>query len=72
MTQTVLKSNHALRDARTGQGLSLRELAFFANVSHSTIARLERGDLDVSAAIKARLARALGKRPEQLWSGEDE
>ena len=40
------------RTFREGQGLSLRELAHIVGVAHRTIARLERGETDVSAAIK--------------------
>jgi transcriptional regulator with XRE-family HTH domain len=72
MTQTMLRPNHALRDARTDQDLSLRQLAFFSHVSHTTIARLERGDLDVAPALKARIARALRVPVSELWTVEED
>ncbi len=34
-----------LREIRMKQGLSLRETAFFVGCAHTTIARLEKGDL---------------------------
>ena len=48
-----------LRTRRAERRLSLRELAYFSECSHTTIARLERGDIDVSPSLKARIARAL-------------
>jgi transcriptional regulator with XRE-family HTH domain len=71
MTQTMLKPNRALRDARAKQGLSLRTLAHFSRVSHTTVARIERGDLDVAPAIKARIARALRVPVAELWPLDD-
>ena len=72
MSQLTLRPNRALRDARTEHGLTLRELAYFSSVSHSTIARLERGDLDVAPALKARIARALRTPVSELWAVEEE
>ena len=48
-----------VRTFREDQELSLRELAHIVGVAHTTIARLEGGETDVSAAVKARIARAL-------------
>ena len=69
MHQAMLKPNRELKAIRTEQELTLRQLAHFAGCSHSTIARLEHGDLDVSPAIKARIARALRTPVEHLWAG---
>jgi transcriptional regulator with XRE-family HTH domain len=68
MTQMSMKPNQRLREVRTGQRLTLRELAHFAGCSHTTIARLERGDLDVAPALKARIARALRVPVADLFS----
>lgn len=61
-----------LRTERESQGLSLRELAHFVGCSHTTIARLERGEIDASPALKARLARALRVPVEELWAHKAE
>lgn len=73
MHSNLTKSHQsALREVRHTQGLSLRELAHFAACSHTTLARLERGDLDVGAALKARIARALRVPVDQLWPSPEE
>ena len=64
------KTHQPLRDVRTAQKLTLRELAFFAGCAHTTIARLERGDLDVAPALKARIARALRVPVAELFPPE--
>lgn len=64
-------ANQRLQDRRTAQGLTLRELAHFAGCSHTTIARLEAGDLDVAPALKARIARALRVPVAVLWPQGD-
>lgn len=61
----------ALREHRGRAGLSLRELAFFVPCSHTTLARLEKGEIDVSASLKARIARTLEVRLEEIWSPID-
>jgi DNA-binding XRE family transcriptional regulator len=66
-----LNDRQQLRGLRVEQGLSLRELAYFAGCSHTTIARLERGDLDVAPALKAKIARALRVPVGDLWSPEE-
>lgn len=59
-----------LRTRRVERQLSLRELAYFAGCSHTTISRLERGDIDVSPALKARIARALRVPAAELFAPE--
>jgi transcriptional regulator with XRE-family HTH domain len=59
-----------LRELRTERHLSIRELAHFAGVAHTTIARLEHGDIDVSASIKCRISRALGVAVD-FWPVEE-
>jgi transcriptional regulator with XRE-family HTH domain len=64
----------SLREIREERGLSLRELGFFANCSHVTLSKLERGQVDASAALKTRIAHALGVSVQRLWGadGSDE
>jgi predicted transcriptional regulator len=64
---TLPKPNRALRERRQAQGLSQRELGYFADCAHTTIARLEHGDIDVAPALKARIARALRAPVSELW-----
>ena len=56
-----------LRNERERQGLSLRELARFADTSPMTLSRLERGKGAVSPAVMARVARVLRVPVEELW-----
>jgi transcriptional regulator with XRE-family HTH domain len=75
VTATTIPSTPAgarLRDARTAQGLSIRELAFFAGCSHTTIQRLENGTLDVAPALKAQIARQLRLPVGALWSPDEQ
>jgi len=66
-------SANPLRTCRKSKGLTLRELAYFAGCAHTTIARLEREEIDVSPTLKARIAHALGVPVQELWaSGLDE
>lgn len=60
-----------LRQERERQGLSLRELGYFSGCSHMTIQRLEVGTLDVSASVKARIARTLRLPVADLWPLEE-
>jgi transcriptional regulator with XRE-family HTH domain len=60
-----------LRDERERQELTQRELAFFADCSHGTIARLEAGTIDVAPALKVRIARALRVPVGELWPREE-
>ena len=48
-----------IRTLREERQLSLRELAHFVDVAHTTVSRLERGETDTSPEVKARIARAL-------------
>lgn len=48
----------------------MRELAHFAGCSHVAIQRLENGTLGGSAALKARIARALRIPVADLWPAE--
>ena len=50
---------NCIRTLREERQLSLRELAHFVDIAHTTVSRLERGETDVSAEVKARIARTL-------------
>ena len=67
MIQPETRTMSQLRNERERQGLSLRELAHFADTSAMTVSRLERGEGEVSPAVKARVARALRVSVEKLW-----
>jgi transcriptional regulator with XRE-family HTH domain len=59
-----------IRRERKRQQLSMRELAHFVGVSHATVQRVENGSLDVSPAIKVRIAHALRVPVAELWPPE--
>ena len=63
-------SGPKLRQERRRQGLTLRDLAHFVGCSHATIARIEAGTIDVSPALKVRIARALRVPVGELWPAE--
>lgn len=67
---TTSQATSQLRREREAQGLSLRELAHFANCSHMTVQRLEIGTLDVAPATRARIAHALRVPVAELWPQE--
>ena len=50
---------NCIRTLREERQLSLRELAHFVDIAHTTVSRLERDETDVSVEVKARIARAL-------------
>jgi transcriptional regulator with XRE-family HTH domain len=61
-----------LRDARTGAGLSQRELAQRAGTSQAMVARIERGRQSPSLATLERLVRACGRELRVEVAGEPE
>lgn len=69
MTSSI--PNTKLRFERRRQGLSLRELAYFAGCSHMTVQRAEAGTLDLAPAMKARIAHALRVPVAELWAPEN-
>ena len=71
VTQSHTKAQQTLRQRRIEQGLTLRELVYFAGCSHGTISRLEHGTLDVAPALKARIAKALRVPVAELWAPEN-
>ncbi|MFL6139621.1 MAG: helix-turn-helix domain-containing protein [Frankiaceae bacterium] len=73
MTNRVVNNSQLLatriRQLRTAAGLSVRALAVAAGVDFSWIARLERGEYrSPDPRCLARLARALGVEPAELYS----
>jgi transcriptional regulator with XRE-family HTH domain len=60
-----------IREERKRQGLTGRELAYFAGCSPMTVSRLERGVTEnVAPAVKVRIARVLRVPVEALWPVE--
>ncbi|GAA4991937.1 XRE family transcriptional regulator [Kitasatospora paranensis] len=55
-----------LAELRTGSGWSLEELARRADISRSTLSRLERAEISPTAALLGRLCRAYGRTMSQL------
>jgi len=66
MSERLRSTSSLLRAERERQGLSGKELAFFAGCTPMAISRLERG-LGGSAALKASVARVLRVPVEELW-----
>ena len=56
---TVRKMPHRLRAWRTRRGLTQKQLAALAKVSHGYLARLERGRQDPTLGTLEKLARGL-------------
>jgi DNA-binding XRE family transcriptional regulator len=61
----------ALGNRRREKKLTQRELAYFAGCSRTTVSMLESGKLEVSVALKARIAHALGIDVAELWPPAD-
>jgi transcriptional regulator with XRE-family HTH domain len=59
----ITKPGKLIRDLRTRHGLSQRELAYRAGTSQSAIARLERGDEDITWTRLSSILAAMGERP---------
>jgi len=57
---------HRLRQARTMEGLSLRELSQLIGqaVSHAALAKYEKGEMMPDSSLLARLSRVLGQQPD--------
>ncbi|GJF31569.1 DNA-binding protein [Kitasatospora sp. NE20-6] len=69
---TDLRLAARLAELRTGQGWSLDELALRADVSRSTLSRLERAEISPTAALLGRLCRAYGRTMSQLLAEVEE
>jgi transcriptional regulator with XRE-family HTH domain len=64
---SCVKSNSPLRDARIARGLSLRQLAQRAGISHTAIRLAESADPStVSVRVRCAIARGLGLPPSSL------
>lgn len=61
-----------LAELRTGRGWSLDELARRADVSRSTLSRLERAEISPTATLLGRLCRAYGRTMSQLLAEVEE
>lgn len=58
-----------IRLERTGQRLSLKQLAVRADCSVSLLSQVERGESAISVAVLCRVAHALGIQPGALLVG---
>lgn len=56
----------AIREARKGQGLTMKDLALLSSVSYSTIVKIEANDTGVRLENLLAVSNALGLR---LWIG---
>ncbi|MEV7182183.1 XRE family transcriptional regulator [Kitasatospora sp. NPDC093679] len=61
-----------LAELRTAHGWSLDDLALRADVSRSTLSRLERAEISPTAALLGRLCRAYGRTMSQLLAEVEE
>jgi putative transcriptional regulator len=61
-----------LKSARTAQGLTQQELAGQIGVTRQTIIAIEKGKFVPSVRLALELARALGRRVEELFWLEEE
>ncbi|MGH6911002.1 MAG: helix-turn-helix domain-containing protein [Phenylobacterium sp.] len=65
----LLTLGRGIRVLRDATGLSQEELAERAGLSRNYVGLLERGERNASATALIAIARALGARPGDLWSG---
>lgn len=56
-----------VRRARASMGLTLREVAYFAETTEASLSRIERGLQEPSVTLKVRLARVLGEPLSELF-----
>lgn len=59
-----------LKIIRTGKGISQRELSTLCNVDHSYIAKVERGEKNITILTVLELATALEVKPRRLLDFE--
>jgi len=55
-----------LNELRVKKKLSLRQLSYLSNLDHSTIAKIEKGSINITFTTLAELARALEVHPKEL------
>jgi len=55
-----------VRDCRTGEGLTLQQLATRCGVAASTIHKIEAQQMVPTVSVLMKIARGLGRRPEEL------
>ena len=61
-----------IEELRTQAGLSRQELADQVGVHYQTIGYIERGEYSPSLVLALQIAKALGKKVEQVFSLEEE
>lgn len=67
---TTLGEN--VKKLRTKRELSLRQLAAMCNVDHSVIAKIEKGEINITILTLAELAKGLEVHPKKLMDFEIE
>lgn len=77
MAKQVTKSNlHVfganLQKLREAQGLSYRQMATACDIDHSKIAKIEKGQINITLTTVFQLAKALSVPPAQLFDGDFE
>lgn len=77
MAKQANKSNlHAfgahLQKLREGQGLSYRQMATACDIDHSKIAKIEKGQVNITLTTVFQLAKALSLSPDQLFTTDFE
>lgn len=77
MAKKVTKSNlHAfgahLQKLREEQGLSYRQMATACDIDHSKIAKIEKGQVNITLTTVFQLAKALSVSPAQLFDADFE
>jgi transcriptional regulator with XRE-family HTH domain len=60
-----------LKALRLAKGLSLRKLAASCNIDHSDIAKMEKGQINVTVLTVRELAKALQIQPKKLLDLEE-
>lgn len=62
----LLRFGENLKSLRTTKGLSLRALAALCSVDHSDIAKIEKGEINITILTVLELATALEVKPRKL------
>lgn len=66
----LLRFGENLKSLRTTRALSLRALAALCSIDHSDIAKMEKGEINITALTILELATALEVKPKKLLDFE--
>ena len=69
-TEYLKSFGENLKSIRQGKGLSQRQLSTLCNIDHSNIARIERGEKNITLLTVLELANALELKPKKLLDFE--